>query len=51
MKKSKFIPPVVRQTTLLELEDPILGESQTVNQTIVDTGHDTYTYSTDSYWD
>ena len=51
MEKEKFIPPVVRQTTLLELEDPILGEYKEFETPILDTGQETYTYSTDEVWD
>ena len=51
MEKEKFIPPVVRQTTLLELENPILGESETVESSIVATGHQTQEFTSDSYWE
>ena len=51
MEKEKFIPPVVKQTTVLELEDPILGDSKEFTTPVVDTGHESYTYTTDSYWE
>lgn len=51
MGKKEFIPPVVKQTTVLELEDPILGESKIFNSSVIDTGHETYTYTPDNYWE
>ena len=51
MEQEKFIPPVVKQTTVLELEDPILGDSKEFTTPVVDTGHESYTYTTDSYWE
>ena len=49
--KEKFLPPRLTQTIGLELEDALLGTSTDVPMTIVDTGHESYTYTTDSYWE
>ena len=51
MKKKKFLTPVIHQVTKLELENPILGESKTVESSIVATGHQTQEFTSDSYWE
>ena len=51
MKKKKFLTPVVHQVTKLELEGAILGSSTDVQTEVVDTGHETFEYTTDSYWE
>ena len=50
MEKEKFIPPVVKQTTL-ELEGAILGPSNNEDIPTVDTGHESFTYTPDTYWE
>ena len=51
MRKKKFVPPVVRQTTPLELESAILGDSKLFVLEVQDTGHETQTFVTSSYWE
>ena len=50
MRKKEFVPPVVKQTTL-ELEGAILGPSNNEDIPTVDTGHETFTYTPDTYWE
>ena len=51
MRKKKFVPPVVRKTTSLELESAILGTSQIFSPMIQDTGHETKDFTTSTYWE
>ena len=51
MRKEKFVPPVVRLTTGLELESSILGTSKDFVMPIEDTGHESYEYTPDNYWE
>ena len=50
-KKEPFLPPKVQFTTTLELEGAILETSKDVPMTVLDTGHDTYLYTPDNYWE
>ena len=50
-KKEPVLTPKVQFTTMLELENAILGTSKDVAMPVMDTGHESYTYTTDSYWE
>ena len=50
-KKEPFLPPEVRFTVSLELDGAILESSKDVYTNIVDTGHESFEYTTDSYWE
>jgi hypothetical protein len=49
--KEKFLPPRITQMVGVELEDSLLNSSKDVPMTILDTGHEVETYSSDSYWE
>ena len=49
--KEKFISPRVVQTVGMDLEDALLGPSKDVYMTVVDTGHESYEYAPDTYWE
>lgn len=51
MRKEKFVPPVVRQTTELELESSILGNSKDFATIYLDTGHEVEEVTVDNYWE
>lgn len=50
-KKEPFMPPEIRFMTTLELEGAILSDSKTFGETIEDTGHETETFTTSTYWE
>ena len=49
--KEKFISPRVIQAVGMDLEESLLALSTDVTMTVLDTGHESYTYTTDSYWE
>ena len=50
-KKEPFLPPQIRQTTTLDLEDCLLGESQLFAPDIQATGHHTESLEIGDYWE
>lgn len=49
--KEAFISPRVSLSVDLELEDCLLGASKNFVMPIVDTGHESYEYAPDTYWE
>ena len=49
--KEAFISPRVSLSVDLELEDCLLGASKNFVMPIVDTGHESYLYAPDTYWE
>ena len=50
-KKEQFLPPQVRQTTTLDLEDCLLGTSKLFAPYVEATGHNYESLEIGDYWE